>query len=222
MPNGIVTKSPETTRRFYQAARPGFFFYAPIIVDLNVSLVLIVYMYSKVRGFTLIELLVVIAIIGILASVVLASLNSAREKGRDTAIKNQMAQMRSQAEIFFATHGSYNGTGVGGRDDSFLECTSPSNAQFAGKFIGTFLDSTVEANINPLIQGVYENSKSAGSRILCGVYVDTWAFAAPLHSPEDGMTGWCVDSSGASKSINNDFDAASASAIASGAGAACP
>lgn len=53
------------------------------------------------RGFTLIELLVVIAIIGILASVVLASLNSARGKGQDAAIKSNLNNARAQAELYY-------------------------------------------------------------------------------------------------------------------------
>ncbi len=56
------------------------------------------------RGFTLIELLVVIAIIGILSSVVLASLNTARGKGSDAAIKASLANARAQAELYYDGH----------------------------------------------------------------------------------------------------------------------
>ena len=55
------------------------------------------------KGFTLIELLVVVAIIGILASVVLASLNSARAKGADAAVKANLANIRAQAELIYDT-----------------------------------------------------------------------------------------------------------------------
>lgn len=53
------------------------------------------------KGFTLIELLVVIAIIGILASVVLASLNTARGKGAAAAVKANLANIRAQAELVY-------------------------------------------------------------------------------------------------------------------------
>lgn len=66
--------------------------------------------YSK--GFTLIELLVVIAIIGILSSVVLASLNTARNKGSDAAAKAGFAQIRNQAEIYYDSQSSPSYTGM--------------------------------------------------------------------------------------------------------------
>ena len=58
-------------------------------------------MTKSSRGFTLIELLVVIAIIGVLSSVVLASLNTARNKGNDAAVKSNLNGIRSQAELFY-------------------------------------------------------------------------------------------------------------------------
>ncbi len=77
---------------------------------------------SGCRGFTLIELLVVVAIIGILSTVVIASLNSAREKGKIATIKSTLKQLYNQAAINQVEVGSFAGSNTSYSD---LTCTGP-------------------------------------------------------------------------------------------------
>lgn len=81
--------------------------------------------FGNKKGFTLIELLVVISIIGVLSSVVLASLNSARGKARDVAIKQDISQMVRLMALNYSDYESYTQLQSGwdyystGCDDSF-------------------------------------------------------------------------------------------------------
>ena len=64
-------------------------------------------MKKYTRGFTLIELLVVIAIVGLLASIILVALNSAKVKSGDSKIISGVRDLRTQLESSFV--GNYNG-----------------------------------------------------------------------------------------------------------------
>lgn len=63
---------------------------------------------TKNSGFTLIELLVVIGIIGILSSVILAQLNTSRNKGVDASIKSTLNNAAGQAQIYYDIHNGSN------------------------------------------------------------------------------------------------------------------
>jgi len=62
---------------------------------------------KKQKGFTLIELLVVIAIIGILATIVMVSLNTARAKARDARRISDIRQLQLALQMYYDANGSY-------------------------------------------------------------------------------------------------------------------
>lgn len=121
------------------------------------------------RGFTLIELLVVIAIIGILSSVVLASLNTARAKGADAAVKSNLNNIRAQAELYYDTNsGSYA-----------TLCTA-------------------DSNVNKGVTAALSAGGSSGTvATRCSSSSTAWAAWSELKSTP--TNSWCVDSTGTSK-----------------------
>ncbi len=59
------------------------------------------------KGFTLIELLVVIAIIGLLSTLAVVALNSAREQARDSKRVSDMKAIQTALESYFSQNDAY-------------------------------------------------------------------------------------------------------------------
>jgi prepilin-type N-terminal cleavage/methylation domain-containing protein len=139
------------------------------------------------KGFTLIELLVVIAIIGILSSIVLASLNTARTKAADVAIKANLRGIRTQAEMLYSTYGVY---GVDETPTNFSQgvCVATADTLFA--------DPVIKGQITAAGKNISSAGMANGSCVSSG---STWAVSVPLKSAPS--TAWCVDSSGAAKVV---------------------
>ncbi|MEK7567723.1 MAG: type II secretion system protein [Patescibacteria group bacterium] len=128
------------------------------------------------KGFTLIELLVVIAIIGILSSIVLASLNTARDKGADANIKSNLEGLRASAAAKYDDMGNtYNNTGTNIATDT---CNGLATA-------GTILE---QPSINLAIADAVLRS---GGDATCQITAIEYAIAVPLKT--DPAQFWCVD-----------------------------
>ena len=122
---------------------------------------------SKVSGFTLIELLVVVDIIGILATITVAVLTSAKKKGEDSGIKEQMTALRTQAELYASEN-----------SDSFDGMFTNNNTWASG-------DATIQAILDYI--GGQTLVHAAGSSS------NAWAVQAQLK--EDTTQYACIDTS---------------------------
>ena len=142
---------------------------------------------GHMKGFTLIELLVVIAIIGILSSVVLASLNTARNKGADASIKSNLAGTRAQAELFYDANSNAYLTGTAGGTGDVCSSTALQNS------VKGIYPAVFAAAGGTGITTVSLNAAGGAGKAVCNSSATAWAAEAPLKT--SGF--YCVDSTGA-------------------------
>lgn len=143
----------------------------------------------KNKGFTLIELMVVVAIIAILAAVIVAALNNAREQGDAAAIKSNLGTIRNLSGIFYSDNqNSYLPPLALGVTTTKTSCASydvNGTNMFTSKKV--IADAIAEARKRGTGQCSYYNSS------------ETWAVMVQLKTVG---SSWCVDSSGNSKLVN--------------------
>lgn len=137
-------------------------------------------------GFSLIELMIVVAIVAFLAAITMGYLGSARKKGDDTAVKSNLATLRSISELFFLENGN---TYLPSGGSSFGPATCPSyNVSGTNMFSANkpMADSIAEATLRGVDNSCANNSSA-------------WAVAVGLK--ENPGTSWCVDTQGSAKIV---------------------
>ncbi|MBI5140306.1 MAG: prepilin-type N-terminal cleavage/methylation domain-containing protein [Candidatus Vogelbacteria bacterium] len=117
----------------------------------------------KKSGFTLIELLVVIAIIGILSSVVLVSLTSARAKARDAKRIADIEAIKSALALYYDSNSVYPNT-VGDLTTAGLLSATPADPS-GGSYLYAVANGSTDGSLSYHLGATLEQV-SEGSGVL--------------------------------------------------------
>jgi prepilin-type N-terminal cleavage/methylation domain-containing protein len=148
---------------------------------------------GKTAGFTLIELLVTISIIAILATILLANFNAARERGRDAQRKADLRNIQTALRLYYNDYGAYPASGTGANLGKIVGCTQstppgPFTCEYGYQWAidGKTLMSTLPKD--PLPSQSYQYTQTD---------LDSYTIQACLENKSDnkgksaGGTTWC-------------------------------
>ncbi len=117
---------------------------------------------EKNKAFTLIELLVVIAIIGLLSSVIMASLNSARKKGRDARRLQDIQAIQKALELYYDDNGYY--PNIGWSDAQYYSSSWNTLASRLSPYLNTLPKDPLNQRITDIIDSYTYSYYSSGYR----------------------------------------------------------
>ena len=153
-------------------------------------------MKSEKRGFTLIELLVVIAIIGLLASIVLASLNSARRKSRDARRVADLKQLQNALELYANDSGGNYPSSASTQASPGQAASTALPAILVPNYIGA-IPADPLAGSNNYQYRTNSNGTNNATNYCIGAYIES-----TVPSPADTCQT-AVDLNGASQGVSN-------------------
>jgi prepilin-type N-terminal cleavage/methylation domain-containing protein len=154
------------------------------------------------KGFTLIELLVVIAIIGLLSSVVLAALNTARAKGRDAVRQTELTQIQTAVELYATDHnntyplGCQGAAWSGANASVFGNCPTNYITGLTPTYIGSLpLDPLGSTGVSPVGYGYIYFSNGTDYKIMSYQSSETKSIPrCPAQCPNTGNAAYCAES----------------------------
>ncbi len=141
---------------------------------------------KKTKGFTLIELLVVIAIIGLLSTLAVVALSSARAKARDAKRVADIKQIQSALELYFNDKNGYPATvGAEVLGSTNYKVLCDTTAGFQADTTGCTTTYMGQVPGNPLPNGAdynYTSTSSSTYSITFSLEGATGGLAAGAHT----------------------------------------
>jgi len=134
--------------------------------------------YMNKKGFTLIELLVVIAIIGLLSTLAVVALGSAREKARDSKRLSDLKQTQTALELYYTDNNGYptaSDVTLGSGNYACLNSAGFDATNCADPYMG-------QVPADPTGTGVYVYTYDSSAS-------STYSITATLEGTVGGLTG---------------------------------